>query len=146
MSTCTFFGHRECPENIKESLRNMLIELIETKGVDTFYVGNQGSYDSMVRSVLRELKVAYPHIEYAVVLAYMPREQDIYDPDHYSETMLPEGIETVPKRFAISWRNKWMINNSDYVVSYINHDWGGAAQFVELARRKKKIIYNLGQS
>ena len=146
MSTCTFFGHWECPENIKESLRNMLIELIETKGVDAFYVGNQGSYDSMVRSVLRELKEKYPSIEFAVVLAYMPREQDIYDPEHYNETMLPEGIETVPKRFAISWRNKWMVNNSDYVVSYINHDWGGAAQFVELARRKKKIIYNLGQS
>ena len=122
MAACTFFGHSECPEDIKENLRKILVDLIGTKGVDTFYVGNQGSYDSMVRRVLRELKEKYPHIEFAVVLAYMPREQYIYDPEHYSKTILPEGIETVPRRFAISWRNKWMINNAEYVVSYINHD------------------------
>jgi len=57
--------------------------------------------------------------------------------------MLPEGIETVHPRFAISWRNKWMIEQSDYVVTYITHSWGGAAQFAEKAKRQKKGIINL---
>lgn len=58
--------------------------------------------------------------------------------------MLPEGIETVHPRFAISWRNKWMLKQSGYVVTYIIHSWGGAAQFAELAERQKKTVINLG--
>ena len=143
MAVCTFFGHRDCPENIKINLRKILIKLIEVEGVKTFYVGNQGRYDSMVRRVLRELKEKYPHIEYLVVLAYMPSEHDIHDLEHFDETMLPEGIETVPKRFAISWRNNWMLNQSDYVVAYIDHDWGGAFQYVSRAVKQRKHVINL---
>ena len=63
--------------------------------------------------------------------------------DDYSDTMLPEGTETVHPRFAISWRNKWMIKQSDYVVTYITHSWGGAVQFAEMAERQKKTVINL---
>ena len=144
MKVCTFFGHRNCPDSVKPKLRETLIRLIETKQVTLFYVGNHGSFDAMVRSVLRELIIQYPYIDYAVVLAYMPSEQKESDPLDSYETMLPEGIETVPKRFAISWRNKWMLTQADYVVTYITHSWGGAAQFAEIAKRKKKAILPLG--
>jgi len=36
-----------------------------------------------------------------------------------------------------------MIEQSDYVVTYITHSWGGAAQFAEKAKRQKKGIINL---
>ena len=57
--------------------------------------------------------------------------------------MLPEGIEAVPPRFAIVWRNKWMLRQSDYVVTYVTHSWGGAAQFASLAERQKKTVIHL---
>lgn len=72
MAVCTFFGHRDCPETIKPRLREVLIDLICNQGVNTFYVGNQGQFDGIVRSVLRELEKEYPEIHYAVVPAYMP--------------------------------------------------------------------------
>ena len=143
MSACTFFGHRDCPSSIKSKLRKVLIDLIESHAVDMFYVGQQGAFDAMVRSVLKELVSRYPHINYAVVLERMPPKRDEFDARDYSDTMLPEGIETVHPRFAISWRNKWMIKQSDYVVTYIPHSWGGAAQFAELAEKQKKIIVPL---
>ncbi|HHU05906.1 MAG TPA: hypothetical protein GXZ65_05430 [Clostridiales bacterium] len=143
MSACTFFGHRDCPSSIKSKLRKVLIDLIESHAVDMFYVGQQGSFDSMVRSVLKELVSLYPHINYAVVLERIPPKRDEFDIRDYSDTMLPEGIETVHPRFAISWRNKWMIKQSDYVVTYITHSWGGAAQFAEKAVRQSKIVINL---
>ncbi len=143
MSACTFFGHRDCPNSIKSKLRKVLIDLIESHAVDMFYVGQQGSFDSMVRSVLKELVSLYPHINYAVVLERIPPKRDEFDIRDYSDTMLPEGIETVHPRFAISWRNKWMIKQSDYVVTYVTHSWGGAAQFAELAEKQKKIIVSL---
>ena len=36
-----------------------------------------------------------------------------------------------------------MIKQSDYVVTYITHSWGGAAQFAEMAERQKKTVINL---
>ena len=141
MAACTFFGHRDCPEIIKSKLKELLIDLITNHNVDMFYVGNQGRFDAIVRSVLRELKNEYPQIHYAVVLAYMPGKQT--ENNDYSDTMLPEGIETVHPRFAISWRNKWMIKQSDYVVTYITHSWGGAAQFAETAKKRQKAVINL---
>ena len=144
MSTCTFFGHSYCPETVKPRLRETLVDLIETQGVDVFYVGNHGDFDRMTHSLLRELSAQYPHIRYAVVLAYVPQKRDEFDQRDWSDTMLPEGIERVPPRFAISWRNRWMLDHADIVVTYITHSWGGAAQFAELAEKKGKQVVRLG--
>lgn len=138
---CTFFGHRDCPETIKPKIRTAVIDLIENHGVTMFYVGNQGNFDRMVRSVLKEVTTAYPGVGYAVVLAYMPSAKK--SADDFSDTLLPDGIEKVPKRFAISWRNKWMIEHADYVVTYVTRLFGGAAQFSALAKSKGKIIYDI---
>ena len=142
MPACTFFGHRDCPSSVRPELSKVLTNLIENYAVDIFYVGQQGNFDALVQSVLKELLTAYPHIRYAVVLDRMPPKQSESVPDH-ADTLLPEGIETIHPRFAISWRNKWMLNQSDYVVTYIAHSWGGAAKFAELAARQKKRIINI---
>ena len=141
MPTCTFFGHRDCPNTIKPNLRQVLLDLVESHHVDMFYVGNQGQFDAYVRSELKRLKQEYPQIHYAVVLAYMPGKQTEYD-DH-SDTMLPEGIESVHPRYAISWRNNWMLKQSDYVVTYITHTWGGAAKYQEASTKLGKVVINL---
>ena len=140
MSTCTFFGHRECPSTVKPRLRETIVGLVEHHGVDTFYVGNKGAFDRMARSVLRELTAVYPQIHYAVVLERMPEQRERED---YGDTLLPEGIESVPPRFAIAWRNKWMLRRSEYVVTYVTHSFGGAAQFKQMAVRQKKTVIDI---
>lgn len=139
--TCTFFGHKDTPQSIKPLIKSAIIDLIEQNGVNVFYVGNHGSFDSMVKSVLAELSESYP-IKYYIVLAYLPVNQVN---SNYLHALFPDGIEYIPKRFAISYRNKWMINESDYVIAYITHHWGGAAQFVEKAGRKGKNIINIAE-
>ena len=143
MLACTFFGHSDCPETIKPNLRAVLIDLIVNQNVEMFYVGNQGRFDAIVRNVLRDLKMDYPSINYAVVLAYMPGKQSEYD--DYSDTMLPEGIETVHPRYAISWRNNWMLKKSDYVVTYITRAWGGAVRYANQATTQKQLIVSLAE-
>ena len=145
MSACIFFGHRDCPSLIKAKLRKVLIDLIENHAVDMFYVGQQGAFDGIVRSVLKELVSVYSHIRYAVVLERLPPKRDEFDTRDYSDTMLPEGIEANHPRFAISWRNKWMLKQSDYVVTYITHSWGGAAQYAEMAERKEQTVINISE-
>ncbi|MBQ2817687.1 MAG: hypothetical protein IJF16_07140 [Clostridia bacterium] len=139
MSVCTFFGHRDSPIELRPKLIQAISTLIEKHAVDTFLVGNSGRFDSMVLSVLKELSIAYPHIRFSVILSYMPTSST----SDLSYTLLPEGIETVPKKFAITWRNNWMIDHSDYVISYVTHSFGGAAKFTEAAKRKNKTVIEL---
>lgn len=143
MATCTFFGHRDIPEQTEPILRSALINLIENKNVNMFYVGNHGNFDYMVRKNLKLLKLDYPHINYAVVFAYMPCEKNEWDYKDYSDTIYPDELENTLPKYAITKRNRWMIDKSDYVVTYITHPWGGAAQFKELAEKKGKPIINL---
>ncbi|MBQ3084448.1 MAG: hypothetical protein IJC46_03225 [Clostridia bacterium] len=139
MSVCTFFGHKDTPNKIEPLLRAALIDLIEKQRVSLFYVGNQGSFDRMVRKVLRELKALYPQIDYAVVLAYLPEKPN--PQEDYSDTIYP--LEGVPPKFAIDRRNHWMIDHSDFVVSYVWKPWGGAAKFKGIAEKKGLQVLNL---
>ena len=141
--TCTFFGHRNTPNSVKDKLREAIINLIEICEVDMFYVGNHGNFDRMAFEILKEMKEIYPNIDYRIVLAYLPNNKNKDYPYYLEKTEFPEGIEIVPKRFAIDFRNRWMIDHADTVISYISHDWGGAAKFVQLAERKQLPVLNL---
>lgn len=140
--TVTFFGHKDTPKEIEPTLRATLVDLIENQGASVFYVGNNGNFDTMVRHQLENLSQTYP-ITYNVVLAYLPVKKSEYD--DFTNTLLPEGIETVPNRFAISYRNKWMIRQSDVVVTYVTHTYGGAAQFKAMAERQGKTVIELSE-
>lgn len=138
---CCFLGHRVVTEDINDRLKEEIEKLITNENVTTFYVGHQGAFDGMVLTALKQMKDKYPQIVYSVVLAYLPTSADSLLDE--KNTLYPEGIESVPKRFAISWRNDWLINHSDYVICYITHITGGAAKYVAKAKNKGKYIINL---
>lgn len=141
MAACTFFGHRDCPESIRVRLIGEIERLICNQQVDTFYVGTQGSFDRMAYSALRKLRNKYSQIKVYRVLAYMPRNDAVSKDNAQSEdTILPEGIERVHPRYAIVWRNNWMIDHSEYVIAYITHPTGGAYRAVERAKKKDKAV------
>ena len=141
MAACTFFGHRECYSLDEQVLMNAIEDLIR-KGVDTFYVGNQGQFDSAVYACLKQLRNRHPHIRVCVVLAYLPTEKHEYD--DRTDTMYPE-IEGHSK-FAIERRNRWMIHASQYCICHIDHTWGGAYKFACMAKRRGLTVVNLGSA
>ena len=47
------------------------------------------------------------------------------------------------KLYCIARRNDWMIEHSKYVICYVKHITGGAAQFMKKAQRKNRIVINL---
>lgn len=140
---CTFFGHREVPESIENDLQRVLIDLIKNKDVNLFYVGNQGNFDALVRKNLKYLKSIFPNINYYVVLAYMPKESSKLNTNNFSDTIYPDGLEFTPPKYAIDKRNRWMLNQSEYVVTYVKTTFGGAYKFKNLAEKKGKIVINL---
>lgn len=136
---CTFFGHADAPESCEAELIRVITALIEKDGADTFYVGTHGSFDKMVYRVLFNLSKLYSIKFYAVLSAIPVKESQ-----DYKETLVPEGLENVPPRFGIDYRNRWMIKNSDCVIAYVNRPFGGAAKFKNLAERRGKLIINIG--
>ncbi len=136
---CAFFGHRDAPSDLRDKLRETVAKLIEEKDVTKFYMGNNGSFDRMALSVLKELREMYPQINYYVVYAYLPQK----DGEDYEHTIYPEGIETVPKRFAIDYQNRWIVGQADVVIAYVRRSFGGAAKFVDMAERQGREVINL---
>ncbi|MBE6799176.1 MAG: DUF1273 domain-containing protein [Ruminococcaceae bacterium] len=141
MATCTFFGHKDTPTQIKPLLKAVLVDLIENKNVDTFYIGNQGNFDLMARDVAENLTKEYPHIRYFVILAYFPVKQCEFKDN--SNTIYPDGLEKTPPKFAILKRNEWLLKHSDHVVTYVKHTISSAASFAELAKKKGKSVINI---
>ena len=139
MITVTFCGHADVwgEAALQEWLTKTVEQLIE-RGAELFYLGGYGSFDGMAASVVREQKKAHPNIQSVLVLPYLDRK---VDSSGYDRTTYPP-LENVPRRFAISKRNEWMVDVSDVIVAYVKHGWGGAAKTLEYAQRKKKEIIN----
>ena len=137
--TVTFCGHRRCPDSAE--LRAWLTNCVETliaEGADRFYLGGYGDFDRISASVVWGLKERHPNIESVLVLAYLGRE---INADKYDRTMYPP-IESAPMRFAITYRNRWLVDNSDALVAYVLLDSGGAAETRRYARNSGKRIIN----
>ena len=132
-----FCGHKETSE--PDKLRRWLEETVETliqRGADTFYRGGYGAFDRLAANVVWSKKRLYPSVQSILVLPYLDRAVDATD---YDSTIYPP-LENVPRRFAISRRNEWMVDHSDVVVAYVIHEWGGAATTLRYAKRKHKEI------
>lgn len=133
----SFCGHGNVTN--KSDVQEWLYTTIENLilgGAKIFYLGGYGEFDSLAKSVLREHKKCHSHIDIVLILPYL---NSSIDEAGYCYTLYPP-IETVPKRFAISKRNEWIVKQSEIVVAYVTHGWGGAAKTLEFAQRKKKQI------
>ena len=143
--TCTFFGHSEIRDynEVASKLYDTVYELVEERGVCDFFVGNNGAFDRMALSVLRQISESH-NIRYAVVLSYLNRAEDkkLYKSE---ETIYPELLESTPGRYAIDKRNRWMIDKSQLAVTYVNTCIGGAAKFADVCEKKGLEIIKLGK-
>ena len=104
--TCFFIGNRHAPSDIKGQLIKVVEQHITEYGVDTFTVGHYGEFDHIVQSVLRELKKHHESIKLYLLTPYaLTQKKDI--PEGFNGSFYPEGLETVPMRYAIVQANKF---------------------------------------
>ena len=135
--TVTFCGHSEVANSaaVAAALEDIIEKLI-ADGADEFLLGGYGEFDSMAAVAVRNAKQKHPSIRSTLVIPYIDRG---YDPALYDASLYPP-LETVPRRFAINYRNKWMLNKSNIVVTYVTRNFGGAWEFKQLAENKQKTV------
>lgn len=120
--SCCCFGHRFVYTDINARLEKELIKLVETKDVNIFYTGGMGEFDNLYSSAVRTLKHSYTDIKLILVKPYFTNDlntdKDFYTAS-YDSVIIPEELIGVHYKGAIKQRNRWMVDNSDYLIAYI---------------------------
>ena len=140
--SCFFIGHREADERLLPLLSGTIERLITEENVSYFYVGGYGGFDRIASTAVKAVKKKHPAITLMLVLPYHPAERPVDTPYGFDGTYYPEGLEQVPKRYAIVRANRIMIDISDWLVAYVRHGASNSRKLLEYAehRRKKGLI------
>ncbi|MBR4291405.1 MAG: hypothetical protein IKT52_12335 [Oscillospiraceae bacterium] len=80
--------------------------LITEENVRYFYVGAYGGFDRVSAAAVKRAKQKYPDITLMLVLPYHPAERPTEAPTDFDGTYPPEGLENIPRRYAIVRTNK----------------------------------------
>ncbi len=136
----TFCGHSDFCQTAKYE-NNVLDFLSQTVGdrPAELYLGGYGAFDRFA-TCCQKYKQTHPHVTLVYVTPYPNRTQSGYD-----ATLYPP-LETVPPRFAVSRRNRYMAERADVVIACVTRDWGGAYATFCHAKRKGKVVFNLADS
>ena len=144
--TCCGFGHRIVLMDIEPALRSTLTDLIENRCVARFLTGGMGEFDELFAKTVRSLKSQYPQIRLCLVVPYLTKrlnDQSDLLSILYDETILPAELDGANKKAAIPIRNRWMIDNSDFVISAVHRDFGGAYKAVAYAAEHDVQVISL---
>ena len=140
----TFCGHSHFTKT--EKYEEQLLSVLENAVGDSpteFFLGGYGAFDDFAYTCCKKYQMTHPNTRLIYITPYLSRQDHLNDKvAQYDATIYPE-IEGVPLRYAISHRNRWMIEQANLVVAYINHKSGGAYQAYRRAISKNKTVFNL---
>ena len=120
-----FFGHSAYTARPydEEKILAFLTEKIGDEPARLFFCGN-GAFDSFALYCGKKYQQAHTNTRLVLVLPEMSEESHNVRRENYEgvydEILRPE-IKDKPARYVLSYRNKWMVEQSDYVVMYITH-------------------------
>lgn len=146
--TITFCGHSNFlfDNTVKEKSRELLLQEIRKNPACKFYLGGYGDFDSLCLNILKEMKADFPTIELLFITPYLDDNYSKLETAKlYYDGIIYPPLENVPRRFCISKRNEWMVDEADLVIAFVKYSWGGAAKTLEYAKRKKVEFFNLAE-
>ena len=143
MKSCFFIGHREADERLLPILTAAIERLITEEQVLFFYVGGYGGFDRIAATAIKRMKLLHPEIILMLVLPYHPGERPIETPYGFDGTYYPEGLEKVPRRYAIVRANEIMAKQSDWLISYVRHGASNSSRILEYARKQGTACINI---
>lgn len=146
---CSFFGHRDIFCDLSDELKNAIETAITEHSITTFYVGDRGNFDRQASDAVLAMKQKYEQIRLVLVLPYFTNKlneyKEIYE-SQYDEIIIPSILDGVHPKGAITKRNRWMVDESVLIISYIKRESGGAYNTVKYASKRNKCIINIQKS
>ncbi len=137
----TFVGTKEMENRLLDCFDQVACQ----ESID-FYLGGYGAFDEFAFAACKKYKEMHIDTRLIFITPYITEQYQkkvlFLEKDRYDEILYP-AIENKPLRFAISYRNQWMIEKADLVIAFVERDWGGAYKSYRYAKRKGKRIFNL---
>ena len=133
---------------IEHRLDKLLHNLITQKEYVDFLIGRDGDFDLLASAAIKRAVRSYDYgnTHFTLVLPYLKaeyRDNEKEYLDYYDEVeVCAESSEAHPKS-AIQIRNRSMIDRSDLVVCYVQHNSGGAYRTLQYAEKQGKRIINI---
>lgn len=148
--TVSFFGHRFINNFrlIEDRLEELLIKLLKEHEYVDFLVGRNGDFDQLVSSTIKRVKREFrdDNCSHILVLPYnssqFQNNEDSFA-EYYDEIEICPEANAAHFKAAFQTRNRAMIDRSDLIVCYIDHNSGGAYQSVQYAAKHGKTVINL---
>lgn len=138
MKSCFFIGHREADERLLPELCKCVERLICEEEVSFFYVGVYGGFDRLDATDVKKMKEQYPAISLMLVLPCHPAERSVELSPGFDGSYYPEGMERVPRRYAIIRANQRMVDSCDWLVCYVRHGASNSRKLLEYAEKKRE--------
>ncbi len=145
----SFVGHAfvSSANTVKEIVKEQIRNNIKDASTVTCYLGGYGNFDEICACACRELKREHDRIEVIYVTPYISLSEqtkikEMLSFGLYDASIYPP-IENTPPKFAITYRNKWMLANADLIIAYVKHEFGGAYKSLQIAKRRNKKIINI---
>ena len=146
---CFMFGHSSAPGCILPEIENAIERMYTEHGVRSFVVGRYGSFDHLAGRAVKNKKKEHSDICLRLLLPYHPALRPYTPSEGFDGTLYPEGMETVPPRFAIVKANQLMVKDADAVICYVKHP-GNPQKLLQMAMNQKRkrglVVYNFAES
>ena len=142
------FGHRDFGQHklLEEYLYPLLKDLIREKSFVEIYIGRNGEFDVYAASIVKRIQqeIGKENSELICVLPYRGKYTEYYE-KYYDSVIIPECISKSHPKGAITKRNRWMVEQTDLYVCYVEREKGGAYNALKYARMLGKQIVNLAE-
>ena len=140
------FGHREFDGHrvLDNKLFSILKDLIRIKPFVEIYIGRNGEFDVYAASVVRRVRkdTGKSNSEFICVLPYDNKDAEFYEA-YYDKVLIPECLEKIHPKSAITKRNRWIVERADLVICYVEREKGGAYAALKYAKSLGKKTINL---
>ena len=148
--TVSFFGHREIINNfeIVKRLAEIIKELLMTKEYVEFLVGRDGDFDILAASAVRRVKKELDcnNCSLVLVLPYMKaefRDNEESFLNYYDNVEIDGESSGSYYKAAIKIRNQHIIDRSQLLICFVEHNKGGAYTAMKYAEKIGCEIINL---
>ena len=130
-----------------EACYNAVMSILEEKAGESnveFYLGGKGGFDSFALECCLDYKAKHKNARVYYISPYMSILSLESSGLHaYDDIIIPEPILTSLPKFGYLKRNKWMVEQSDFIIFYVPSHATRSAKALEIAERKKKEFINL---
>ena len=143
-----FCGHSDYIGNKDDESK--ILKILDCKIVDEcdFFIGLYGGFDRFCYGIVEKIKERYKNVKSVFVTPYNDNNyienRAGKNGANFDLVLYPE-LEKFPRKYAISYRNRWVAEKADVIIAFVRKEYGGAYAMYKYAKNLGKEIYNIAE-